>query len=384
MHGWELTYTLVLPRAAAEMGISETYRCIGRSLVKAFQKLGVPAQCYAVGSDSCSAVRNRTYQAEGTSAVRNRTYQAEGTSAVRNRTYQAEANICLANPAEHDVMSGDKKLAGVSVRRNRNGMMFQGYISLAMPPAFILKRVSKDVEVQQSVREKSTAINVDGRFVTRDALIQAVSETFEVGIAFNLGELSPTECTQAESLVETKYATARVEFWMKIKKTVLIPQGAFIMGTDIEAFYGTALANSEHAKLDEAPMHVRFLGAYFIEQHPVTNTEYAVFVKETNHPPPAHWKNGDFAPEDANLPVVHVSWHDSNAYAQWAGKRLPTEAEWEKACRGPDGRIYPWGNVFVPDESESTETPAEIFTDFDSTPHTYRCSSGYNKSIRGR
>ena len=142
-------------------------------------------------------------------------------------------------------------------------------------------------------------------------------------------------------------------------KTVFIPQGAFIMGTDIEAFYGTALANSEHAKLDEAPMHVRFLEAYLIEQYPVTNAEYAAFVQETNHPPPPYWKNGEFAPEDANLPVVHVSWHDSNAYAQWAGKRLPTEAEWEKACRGPDGRIYPWGNVFVPDESESTETPAE-------------------------
>ena len=142
-------------------------------------------------------------------------------------------------------------------------------------------------------------------------------------------------------------------------KTVFIPQGAFIMGTDIEAFYGTALANSEHAKLDEAPMHVRFLDAYLIEQYPVTNAEYTVFVQETNHPPPPHWRNGNFAPEDANLPVVHVSWHDSNAYAQWAGKRLPTEAEWEKACRGPDGRIYPWGNVFVPDESESPETSAE-------------------------
>ena len=140
---------------------------------------------------------------------------------------------------------------------------------------------------------------------------------------------------------------------------VLIPQGAFIMGTDTEAFYGTALANSEHAKLDEAPMHVRFLEAYLIEQYPVTNAEYAAFVQATNHPPPIHWKNGNFAPEAANLPVVHVSWHDSNAYAQWAGKRLPTEAEWEKACRGPDGRIYPWGNVFVPDESESPETPAE-------------------------
>ncbi|MCY3551683.1 MAG: SUMF1/EgtB/PvdO family nonheme iron enzyme [Candidatus Poribacteria bacterium] len=147
----------------------------------------------------------------------------------------------------------------------------------------------------------------------------------------------------------------------KPTNTVLIPQGAFIMGTDIEDFYGTALANSEHAKLDEAPMHVRFLEAYLIEQYPVTNAEYAAFVQATDHSPPVHWKNGSFAPEDANSPVVHVSWHDSNAYAEWAGKRLPTEAEWEKACRGPDGRIYPWGNTFVPDEPESTEA-SQILT----------------------
>ncbi len=131
------------------------------------------------------------------------------------------------------------------------------------------------------------------------------------------------------------------------------------MGTDIEAFYGTALANSEHAKLDEAPMHVRFLEAYLIQQYPVTNAEYAVFVQETDHCSPPHWKNGAFAHEDANLPVVHVSWHDSQAYTAWAKKRLPTEAEWEKACRGPDGRMYPWGNIFVAEESESAETVPE-------------------------
>lgn len=134
---------------------------------------------------------------------------------------------------------------------------------------------------------------------------------------------------------------------MNQTRTVLIPPGAFIMGTDIEPFYGTALAHSADAKLDEAPMHVRFLAAYRIAQYPVTNAEYAAFVKATAHPPPAHWKNGVHAPDAANLPVVQVSWHDCNTYAQWTGKRLPTEAEWEKACRGPDGRVYPWGNAFA-------------------------------------
>jgi lipoate-protein ligase A len=178
VHGWELTYTLILPRAATEMSISDAYQRIGQSLAKAFQKLGVRAQCYAACPDAS----------------------------------EAAPNICLTNPAEHDVMSDGKKLAGVSVRRNRDGIMFQGYISLDIPPSFILQRVSKDPKVQQSVRKKSTAINVDGRSITRDALIQAVCETFELGITFNSGELSLEEQAQAKTFLETKYATRAWNF----------------------------------------------------------------------------------------------------------------------------------------------------------------------------
>ncbi|MCZ6675767.1 MAG: SUMF1/EgtB/PvdO family nonheme iron enzyme [Candidatus Poribacteria bacterium] len=129
---------------------------------------------------------------------------------------------------------------------------------------------------------------------------------------------------------------------------ILIPPSAFIMGTDIESFYGTILPQSKHAKPDEAPMHVVFLGPYLVDRYPVTNAEYEVFVQATGHQPPAHWKNGKVSPEQANLSVVRVSWSEANAYARWAGMRLPTEAEWEKAARGADGRIYPWGNEFEP------------------------------------
>ncbi len=181
VHGWELTYTLVLPRGAGEIGVSEAYQRIGQSLIKAFQKLGVPAQCYAACADAPGA--------------------------VRNHTYRAEANICLTNPAEYDVMCRDKKLAGVSVRRNRDGILFQGYISLDVLPTSILARVSKDPKVQKMLREKSAAINTEGRFVTRDALIQAISETFDLGIVFKSGNLSLMEQAQAETLAETKYAT---------------------------------------------------------------------------------------------------------------------------------------------------------------------------------
>ena len=186
VHGWELTYTLILPRGAGEMNISDAYHIIGQSIVETLQKLGLPAQCYAAGNYSSSA--------------------------VTNRTYGVEANICLTNPTEHDVMSDNKKLAGVSVRRNRNGIMFQGYISLDMPPSSILARVSKDPEVQEMLREKSTAINTDGRSIPRSALIQAISETFNLGIAFHSSELSSTEHAQAETLAETKYATSAWNF----------------------------------------------------------------------------------------------------------------------------------------------------------------------------
>lgn len=197
VHGWDLTYTLILPRPllvgefskrAGKMNVSDAYQRIGACLVKAFKKLGISAQCYAVCTDPLQTVRSRDSEIAPTE------------------------NICLTHPTEHDVMYNGKKLAGVSVRRNRNGIMFQGYISLDMPPASILARVSKCPDVQHKLREKSTAINAEGHFIARDALIRAICETFELGIAFNSGELSLTERARAETLAKTKYATATWNF----------------------------------------------------------------------------------------------------------------------------------------------------------------------------
>ena len=209
VHGWDLTYTLILARHAGEKSISEAYQCIGRSLVEAFEKLGISAECYAVDTDVSSAVTNRTYKMEANICLTN---PADYDGAVTNRTYKMEANICLTNPADYDVMYEGKKLAGVSVRRNRNGMMFQGYISLDMPPSSILARVSKDPEVQQILIEKSTAINTEGRSITKNALIEAISETFNIGIAFHSSKLSLVERAQTETLSETKYATREWNF----------------------------------------------------------------------------------------------------------------------------------------------------------------------------
>jgi formylglycine-generating enzyme required for sulfatase activity len=93
-----------------------------------------------------------------------------------------------------------------------------------------------------------------------------------------------------------------------------------------------------------------YLGDYFIDEFPVTNEQYAEFVKEAHHPAPTSWGNGHPADHKSNHPVTDVTWKDAKAYCRWrshmTGKtvELPTEEEWEKAARGPYGHQYPWGN----------------------------------------
>jgi formylglycine-generating enzyme required for sulfatase activity len=94
---------------------------------------------------------------------------------------------------------------------------------------------------------------------------------------------------------------------------------------------------------DEHPQHKVYLDAYYIGKNVVTNAQFAKFVKQTGYRTQGEWEK-HFSFNTANHPVVNVSWNDAKAYCDWAGLRLPTEAEWEKAARGTDARRYPWGN----------------------------------------
>lgn len=96
----------------------------------------------------------------------------------------------------------------------------------------------------------------------------------------------------------------------------------------------------------EMPQQQVYVDAFFIDQIEVTNRAYELFCKETGYKTPPHWSNGIITPGTEYYPVTHVSWYDTQSYAQWAGKRLPNETEWEKAARGTDGRLFPWGNEF--------------------------------------
>ena len=113
---------------------------------------------------------------------------------------------------------------------------------------------------------------------------------------------------------------------------VLVPAGDFMMGCNEQV--------DRQCQADEKPYHKVYLDAFYIDKFDVTQGQYNECVS-SGRCTANKQENGFTGPDQ---PVVMVRWEDASTYCQWAGKRLPTEAEWEKAARGTDGRIYPWGN----------------------------------------
>jgi len=150
----------------------------------------------------------------------------------------------------------------------------------------------------------------------------------------------------------------------RFSRMVEIPAGIFKMGSTFQQiikYWNKCLKVDKNCRewwlKDELPEHKVYLDDYWIDMFEVTNEDYMQFVSATGHRPALDdscrtrqcrdgdlWDGAAYPESIRNQPVVQVSWYDADAYCRWRGKRLPTEAEWEKAARGPAGRLYPWGN----------------------------------------
>ncbi len=184
---------------------------------------------------------------------------------------------------------------------------------------------------------------------------------------------------------------------------VLIPAGPFVMGSDRRPApdQSVGVGTVKPLFLDEHPRHTVELPAYYLDRYEVTNAQYARFVAATGRPPPPHWAQDGYLlalrrdqlrrldlerlrrlvayvfREDVDTrrlgreellgrierhlarmdrePVTEVTWREARDYCAWAGKRLPTEAEWEKAARGPHGQEFPWGDRWLAHASNTGE-----------------------------
>jgi len=141
---------------------------------------------------------------------------------------------------------------------------------------------------------------------------------------------------------------------------ILIPVGEFLMGSS---------DNDKLAGPEEKPQHSVYLDAYYIYKNDVTVAEYRTFCTATGRvmpaAPPWGWID--------THPIVNVSWDDAKAYADWAGASLPTEAQWEKAARGTDGRIYPWGNEWDAAKCSNAATTTSPVGSFPASASPYGC-----------
>jgi len=224
--------------------------------------------------------------------------------------------------------------------------------------ASVLERVNtKSVPVSEVEGETGTIqmpISESTKKVLVTALVIGGVILFCGGSLFGASQLVPNFLTPAPTSTLTPSPTPRAtntprytptptpipeEFTNDAGATMrLVPEGEFSMG-------------GNDGNVDERPVHSVYLDAYYIDKYEVTNSLYEVCVNDGVCDPPQEISSMTYSsyygnPQFADYPVIHVNWYQAEAYCEWRGARLPTEAEWEKAARGTDQYKYPWGNSF--------------------------------------
>jgi iron(II)-dependent oxidoreductase len=143
------------------------------------------------------------------------------------------------------------------------------------------------------------------------------------------------------------------------KEMAYVPPGWFLLGST-----GNEGALGVEVGVDELPQQRTYVKGFYIDRYEVTEAQYLTFLNATGSTKvPGYWREagrpGRYPEGMADYPVSDIDWFDADAYCRWAGKRLPTEIEWEKAARGTDGRIWPWGNRFEAGLANTLETSAD-------------------------
>lgn len=180
----------------------------------------------------------------------------------------------------------------------------------------------------------------------RDALLAARAAVSEAHARFVVGDPAPPEPTPVQPAASLFYdapydASFDVSSSMvaEVEGEVTQPRGEAPAALDeMIRVAGRTLFSAYGGTVD--------VGPFLLDRTPVTNDDYAAFVRATGAAAPAHWLAGQPPAHELDHPVVGVTLDDARAYARWRGKRLPTSAEWEAAARGPEGRAFPWGDEF--------------------------------------
>jgi len=174
-------------------------------------------------------------------------------------------------------------------------------------------------EMRAKISYDPADVNQHVRAAGEDILIQAKNEA-------RVDEHVFYDAASVEALLPP-------ETWQELASVIKIPAGNFRMGT-----------NASRANDEDRPEHIVSTPAYWMDKYPVTQAQYARFVVSKHYRPPLNWIEGKIPDGLNNHPVTLVSWYNARDYCAWANKRLPDEAEWEKAARSTDARRWPWGD----------------------------------------